>query len=83
MKIKVMAVAEKRANERPNFQFVDGHGNGGVCLPSLRFLQDNPSFTVSPGEELLVGDFIPDFITGKITPILVPESIQKISAGKN
>lgn len=83
MKIQVLSVDEKRPGARLRFWFVDQQGRGGWCLPSLRFMQENPSFSVKPGDQLAVGDFIPDSITGRIMPILVPESLHKVAAALN
>jgi hypothetical protein len=78
MRIKVLSVDERKNGERLCFKFVDQQGYGGFCRPSLRFLLSTPSFNVKPGDDLIVGDFIPDLITGAVMPMLVPESIRKI-----
>jgi hypothetical protein len=78
MRIKVLSVDEPREGERPCFEFVNQQGAGGICRPSLRFILNNSSFTVKPGDVLVVGDFIPDLITGQVMPMLVPEFIQRI-----
>jgi hypothetical protein len=78
MKIKVLSVDERKKSERISFEFIDQQNSWGLCYPSLRFLQDNQSFSVKPGDDLIVGDFIPDFITGRVTPVIFPEFIQKL-----
>jgi hypothetical protein len=83
MKIQVLSVEEKRHGARLGFWFADEQGRTGWCLPSLRFMQENPSFSVKPGDRLVAADFIPDSITGQIIPILVPESLQKIASASN
>jgi hypothetical protein len=71
-------VDEPKKGERPSFQFVNQQGAGGICRPSLRFILNNLSFTVKPGDILVVGNLIPDLITGQVMPMLVPEFIQRI-----
>jgi hypothetical protein len=77
MKIKVVSVKEKRSNERLTFSFLDANGRAGSCMPSLRFLQMNPNFSVKPDDNLIVEDFIPDMITKQVAhALLIPESIR-------
>ena len=83
MKIKVLSVSERRNNERVSFEFFDEQNRWGLCYPSLRFLQDNPNFSVRPGEDLFIGDFIPDSITGKVMPVCFPEFIQRVDNSSN
>ena len=78
MKIRVLTVGERKSDERESFEFIDRQNCWGLCYPSLRFLQDNPCFSVEPGDDLVVDDFIPDFITGRVGPVVFPEFIQKL-----
>jgi hypothetical protein len=77
MKIKVLSVDEQKGGERPWFKFVDEKGRDGLFRPARRFLQNNPCFTAKPGDDLDIGDCIPDFLTGDTAPVFVPESIRK------
>lgn len=83
MKIKVVSVVAPKGSERLNFEFVNEQNQSGCCFPSLRFLQDNPSFGVKPGDELLVGDSIPDLIMGTTMPVLFPNFIRKLGISAN
>lgn len=83
MKIRVLSVAGPKNGERLNFEFVNEQNQSGWCFPSLRFLQGDPTFSIKPGDELIVGDFIPDRITGSTMPILFPEFIQKLGVSSN
>jgi hypothetical protein len=79
MKIKALSML-KRFNGRSTFEFIDASGRMGLCMPSLQFLQTNPTFSVKSEEGLIVEDFIPDMITKQVTHhLLIPESIQRIS----
>jgi len=82
VKVKVQSV--KRNDDGLSFSCVDlTFGRAFSCTPSLRFMLCNPSFEIEAGDELLLGDFIPDLVTRQVGPIhLMPEAITKLRSGR-
>jgi hypothetical protein len=78
MRIKVLRINKQYGEKGLSFQFVDKQGSNGLCRPSPSFTEKHPSFTVKRGDDLIVGNFIPDLMTGQIMPILIPESIRRV-----